>query len=105
MPGCCITVARALLERRPQRSPWSEFGNFWTVYITDTTIGGVATDVWAYLSIDSTVDVRTFLAVPRAKLILAAAAQATAGANVISPTLFADGSGDSARSLEVKNLM
>src|SRR5215471_14875164 len=93
-----VKTAGALASAKDGRSAAipAEFGNFWTVYVTDTTIGGAATDVWSYLSIDSTVGVRTFLAVPRAKLILAAAAQATAGANVISSAFFVDGSVDSA---------
>ncbi|HLV87867.1 MAG TPA: hypothetical protein VKV39_12860 [Candidatus Sulfotelmatobacter sp.] len=70
-----------------------EFGNFWVVYVTDTTTGN-DTDVWSYLSVDSTVGVRTFLAVPRAKLVVNTAAQTTAGVNAI--TVWGDGSTDSA---------
>jgi len=44
-----------------------EYGNLWVVWVTDTTTSTV-TDIWTYLSVDSTVGVRNYLAVPRAKL-------------------------------------
>ena len=72
-----------------------EYGNLWVVWVTDTTTGS-DTDAWTYLSVDSTVGVRTYLATPRAKLLLSSAATSTAGANVIASNLFADSSSDNA---------
>jgi len=70
-----------------------EYGNLWVDWVTDTTTGTV-TDIWTYLSVDSTVGVRNYLAVPRAKLVVDNAAVGTAGAGAISSPFFIDGSSD-----------
>jgi hypothetical protein len=70
-----------------------EYGNLWVVWVTDTTTTTV-TDIWAYLSVDSTVGVRNYLAVPRAKLTVDNAATGYAGGAAIAGNLFIDGSGD-----------
>ena len=66
--------------------PPVEFGSFWAVWVNDNA--GNPTDVWAYLSVDSTVGVRTYLASPRANLLLTGAVTSTAGVNVVPQTLF-----------------
>lgn len=65
----------------------AEPGNIWIVWATDA--GGVVTDLWAYVSVDSTVGVRTFLA--GAKLVLGTGIGGVAPANVAAPTLLASG--------------
>jgi len=73
-------------------SPIPQFGNLWIDWVQDST--GAVTDLWAYLSVDSTVGVRNYLAMPRAKLIVTAPA-GTAGAGSIKAALFSDNSADS----------
>src|SRR5271156_4150541 len=70
-----------------------EYGNLWVVWVTDTTTSTV-TDIWTYLSVDSTVGVRNYLAVPRAKLTVDNAATSYSGGNAISKTFFIDTSSD-----------
>jgi hypothetical protein len=70
-----------------------EYGNLWVVWVTDTATGTV-TDIWTYLSVDSTVGVRNYLAVPRAKLTVDNAATSYAGGAAISASLFIDNSSD-----------
>jgi hypothetical protein len=72
-----------------------EYGNLWVVWVTDTTTS-VVTDIWTYLSVDSTVGVRNYLAVPRSKLTVDNAAVGTAGAAAISSAFFIDGTADTA---------
>jgi hypothetical protein len=70
-----------------------EYGNLWVVWVTDTTTSTV-TDVWTYLSVDSTVGVRNYLAVPRAKLTVDNAATSYGGGNAISKSFFIDATTD-----------
>ncbi|MGO9125531.1 MAG: hypothetical protein ACLP6G_11655, partial [Terriglobales bacterium] len=72
-------------------SPAPQFGNLWLVWVQDAN--GNVSDVWGYLSVDSSVGVRNYLATPRALLVITAAANA-AGANGISHVAFFDGSSD-----------
>jgi hypothetical protein len=74
--------------------PPVEFGNLWVAWTNDAE--GTPTDVWAYLSVDSTVGVRTYLAAPRADLLLNVAVETTAGVNAISSTLFNPANADEA---------
>jgi len=78
-----------------------EYGNLWVVWVTDTTTSTV-TDIWAYLAVDSTVGVRNYLAVPRAKLTVDLAAVGyLASSGAISKSLFVDNSGDTALTMNV----
>jgi hypothetical protein len=70
-----------------------EYGNLWVVWVTDTTTSTV-TDVWTYLSVDSTVGVRNYLATPRAKLTVDNAATSYGGGNAISNVFFIDSTKD-----------
>ncbi len=83
-------------------SPVNQTGNIWIDWV-EVTAGpdtGTVTDAWTYLSVDSTVGVRCFLAKPTPTLIVSVAA-GTAGANLVSPVvgvvcpLFTDTSCDS----------
>jgi hypothetical protein len=82
--GCAGTCA-GLLDTRSGSIP-VEFGNFWVAWSDDGA--GNATDIWAYLSTDSTVGVRAIMARPTAQLLLAGTIGATAPGNVASPGLF-----------------
>jgi lysophospholipase L1-like esterase len=64
-----------------------QHGDIWVVWVACGPNLSV-TDIWAYLSVDATVAVRDYLAVPRANLLLAASAQVTPGINVIPPALY-----------------
>jgi hypothetical protein len=64
-----------------------EPGNIWVVWSTN--------GIWAYLSVDSTVGVRSFSAVPRAKLALAALASLPVSSTTNYP-YWADGTNDTA---------
>jgi hypothetical protein len=75
-------------------APLLQFGNTWIVWVQDTT-AGTTTDVWAYVSVDSTVGVRTYLAAPRAKVVLAPGASGSAGAAKIAANLFTGNAPDS----------
>jgi hypothetical protein len=77
----------------------TEFGNIWVAWVNCTgtscpsyTGTDGATEVWTYLSIDSTVGVRNFLGRNSlgnpSTLTLTAAAETTNGANEINPALF-----------------
>ncbi len=70
-----------------------EYGNLWVVWVEDTT-SGVYTDIWTYLSVDSTVGVRNYLATPRSKLVVDSAAVGTGGAGAITASFFFDDSSD-----------
>ena len=73
-----------------------ENGNLWVVWSSN--------GIWAYLSVDSTVGVRAFSAVPRAKLYLAALASLP----LKSPTNYtywADGTSDTALTQTVYNAL
>ena len=72
--------------------PPPEAGNVWVVWVDNAS--GVPTDIWADVSIDSTVGNRVFLAQPRAKLLLAAADTSTPGVNAIASALLVGGVGD-----------
>jgi hypothetical protein len=80
-------------------TPPSQSGDLWIVWVEDTT-AGVALDSWAFLSVDSTVGVRCFLARPQTTLVTTSMA-GTAGANTITNTLFGDSSLDSTISAAV----
>jgi len=64
-----------------------EPGNMWVAWSTN--------GIWAYLSVDSTVGVRSFSAVPRAKLTLAALTSLPVSATT-NYTYWADGTNDTA---------
>jgi hypothetical protein len=77
----------------------TEFGNIWVAWVNCTgsacpsyTGANGATEVWTYLSVDSTVGVRNFLgrnsSGQPSSLVLASAATTTNGVNVISQALF-----------------
>lgn len=77
----------------------TEYGNVWIAWVNCTgsscpsyTGTNGATEVWTYLSVDSTVGVRNFLgrnsAGQPSTLVVTSAATSTDGANEISPTLF-----------------
>jgi hypothetical protein len=66
----------------------TEFGNIWIVWADNA---GVITDIWAYVSVDSTVGVREFLA--GAKLVLGANIGSTTPDNVASPGILQSGAG------------
>jgi hypothetical protein len=65
----------------------NEPGNLWVVWSTN--------GIWAYLSVDSVVGVRSFSAVPRAKMALAALASLPVSATT-NYTYWADGTNDTA---------
>jgi hypothetical protein len=67
-----------------------EAGNLWVVWADNGA--GVVTDVWAYVSVDSVVGVRTFLG--GAKLVLGSGIGSVAPANVAAPTLLQSGAGN-----------
>jgi lysophospholipase L1-like esterase len=64
-----------------------QYGDLWVVWVACGPNLGV-TDIWAYLSVNATVAVRDYLAMPRAILLLAPAAQTTAGIDVIPAALY-----------------
>ena len=82
------TVSGATIPNEP--------GNLWVVWSTN--------GIWAYLSVDSTVGVRAFSAVPRAKLALAALAAlpVTVPTNY---TFWADNTNDTALTTTVYNAL
>ncbi len=73
-----------------------EPGNLWVVWSTN--------GIWAYLSVDSTVGVRAFSAVPRATLNLAALASLPLSATT-NYTFWADGTKDTALTTAVYNAL
>ena len=78
----------------------SEFGNLWIVWSQTTG------NVWAYLSVDSTVGVRAFQAVPRAKLGLAATLPAVLSTSPFTNLpVWDDGSSDVAVPAAVQTLL
>ncbi|MBO0719958.1 MAG: hypothetical protein J2P41_04005 [Blastocatellia bacterium] len=81
-------VARIIDSRDPSISP--EGGNIWVVWSADQS------QVWAYISVDSTVGNRAFFAVPRATVALGCTEGVPAGQNRIVAALWKDGSADSA---------
>lgn len=77
----------------------TEFGNIWVAWVNCSgsscpsyTGANGATEIWTYLSVDSTVGVRNFLgrnsSGQPSSLVLAAATTSTDGVNVISQKLF-----------------
>lgn len=81
--GCTQTPACAQLLDSRSASILPEGGNLWVVW------NSAQTEVWAYLSVDSVVGNRMFLAAPRAKLAIDAKTQTTVvGQNLISPALW-----------------
>jgi ABC-type phosphate transport system substrate-binding protein len=73
-------VAKLVDSRAPSIGP--EGGNLWVVWTPDLS------QVWAYISVDSTVGNRVFFAVPRATLALGCAEGLPAGQNRISSALW-----------------
>src|SRR5215468_9039281 len=80
--GCGGQCATIVDNRTAGINP--EAGNLWVVWANSP-----ATDVWAYVSVDSTVGVRAFLG--GAKLVLGATIGSQAPANVASPGILASG--------------
>jgi hypothetical protein len=83
-------------------SPANQNGNLWIDWVEDVTTS-VAVDTWAYLSADSTVGLRCFLARPQAALVLTAL-EGTPGGNAVPSRLFADGSGDTTLDVAIFNV-
>lgn len=90
------TWAGAVDSRTPSGGtpPPVEYGNIWVVWVDNAS--GTPTDIWADLSVDSTVGNRTYLAAPRAKLLLASADTSQPGVNAIASSLFVGGTSDDA---------
>ena len=65
--------------------PQIQYGDIWVVWVA---CGPTVTDIWAYLSVDATVAVRDYMAVPKGNLLLSVAAETTSGIDVIPPTLY-----------------
>jgi len=84
-------------------SPVNQNGSLWIVWVEDVT-AGTALDAWVYLSVDSTVGIRCFLARPQANLVLTAG-EGTAGANTILSTLFANDTLDTPLDAAILNLV
>jgi hypothetical protein len=84
--GGCGGQCATIVDNRTAGIP-AEAGNLWVVWATDA--GGAATDIWAYVSVDSVVGVRSFLG--GAKLLLGSGIGAQAPANVASPGILASG--------------
>lgn len=87
------TLAHLVDARDPAIT--TQNGSAWVVWVSDDT-AGTSTDVWAYISVDSTVGVRAIMAAPRAKFLLDAGSVGAAGAGAISSALFTGGAPDSA---------
>lgn len=93
--GCAGTCAAGIDNRNSGIIP--QFGNFWAVWVcsgTGNPCSGTITDIWAYLSVDTTVGDRLFLAqhlnsgVQTPDLLqLASGIGSTAPGNVVSPLL------------------
>ena len=79
-----------------------EPGNLWVAWSQSGTGTSAVYQVWAYLSVDSTVGVRAFQAAPRAKLTLAALASLPVSATTNYP-YWNDNSNDSAMPTAVYN--
>jgi hypothetical protein len=86
--GGCGGTCATIVDNRKAGIP-VEAGNFWVVWATS---GAAVTDVWAYISVDSTVGVRAFLG--GTKLVLGANIGSTTPDNVASPGLLASGAGN-----------
>ena len=67
-------------------TPPVEAGNLWVVW-NEVGSNGTPVNVWAFSSVDSVVGLRTFFAVPRAKLVLDPSITTTKSAQLISATL------------------
>jgi hypothetical protein len=90
--GCGATCA-GIVDNRTAGIP-EEFGNLWVVWTCDQAPPAACTvdHLWAYISVDSTVGVRTFLAGD--KLVLSANIGSTTAGNAISSALFLGGAGN-----------
>ncbi len=96
--GCAGTCAAGVDNRNSAITP--QYGNLWVVWVCSSSVspcpaGGI-TDVWAYLSVDSTVGDRLFLAQQSAtqhsaSLQLASTIGSTAPDNAIASTLLTSG--------------
>jgi hypothetical protein len=81
--GCTQTPACAQMKDSRSGSILPEGGNLWVVW------NSAQTEVWAYLSVDSVVGNRMFLAAPRAALEIDAATKTSvAGQNLIASSLW-----------------
>lgn len=91
--GCGGTCTAGIDGRNTGIIP--QYGNAWIVWVCSSTTSpcpaGEVTDVWAYLSVDTTVGDRLFLAQPTALLQLASTIGSTAPGNVVSPLLLGAG--------------
>ena len=88
--GCAGTCASGVDGRNAGIGP--QFGNLWVVWVCSANpCAGTVTDIWAFLSVDTTVGDRLFLAQPTAQLTLAAGIGATAPGNAVSPLLLGAG--------------
>jgi hypothetical protein len=98
--GCGGTCAAGVDNRSTGIIP--QYGNFWVVWVCSTSTNpcpaGNLTDVWAYLSVDTTVGDRLFLAqnitdgVQTPDLLqLSSSINTTAPGNVVSPLLLGAG--------------
>jgi hypothetical protein len=91
--GCGGTCAAGIDGRSTSIVP--QYGNLWVVWVCSSTTSpcpaGDLTDIWAYLSVDTTVGDRLFLAQPTALLQLASTIGSTAPGNVASPALLSAG--------------
>jgi len=82
-------------------TPPKEYGNWWVTWVCSTNTNpctGTVTDIWAYLSVDSTVGVRLFLAQASTtqhsaflQLNTAGGIASTTADNVVDPNLLSDG--------------
>lgn len=86
--GCTTPPCAGIVDSRTAGIP-VEGGNLWVVWATDAS--GAVTDLWAYVSVDSVVGVRSFLG--GAKLVLGGGIGATVADNVASPGILTSGAG------------
>jgi hypothetical protein len=84
--GTCTSHCAGVTDSRSAAIP-VEYGNLWVVWFNNTS--GVATDIWAYASVDSTVGVRTFLA--GATLTFPADIGSSVADNAVSPQFLTAG--------------
>ena len=90
-------------QNPPNATPPAEGGNLWVVYNEDS--GGNVIDIWAYTSVDSVVGLRSFFAVPRARIVVDPSVTSTPGLNLIAAALWGNVSDDTALPQQVYNTL